>query len=638
MNRRRKDQADNNSDQSWDSRGDRVSGGSDEQFDRFDPVDPDRAPSRVPARPASELAKIASRLNHSPAPNNSPKNSPNRPPQSSAPNSDLNNPDLDTAKNPTVAAAEQGHPKAIAAITRHVLKGRGLTLSVRAIYTPRGLHLVLIAPTTPNRRICLKSIAQILKRFEIHRFVPAVWIQARLIGEERPQWSKKILLHRWSPESAEMPIGLDGSYPAGITPGQHPAEAPLAPGRRGLWLGLGLAGLSLLFVSTLLGVMRGDSGFNPVSVLRPISRFISRQANAAIAGMQPRLEEAVPTDWSRLIPQIEPPPLPAIVSVDTVLLAAVGDIVPGTNYPDDRLSPQPDQLFAATAESLRNADLTFGNFESVLTTASTPSKDISQGNTFVFRAPPGYAALFQAVGFDVLNVANNHSFDFGEVGLRDSYQFFNQVGIDLIGDPSTILVRSINGIDVAFLAFSPYAVHHSMNDLKRVREVIQEAGTMADLVVVSMHAGAEGTEAQRVTGKTEMFFGENRGNPREFAYAAIDAGADLILGHGPHILRGIELYKERLIVYSLGNFLSYRTLSHDGDLQYSMILKTELATNGELIEAQIIPITLASEGIPRIDEQGKAIKKVRSLTQQDFPNTPLQIAPDGQVLPVEAVP
>ena len=297
------------------------------------------------------------------------------------------------------------------------------------------------------------------------------------------------------------------------------------------------------------------------------------------------------------------------------------------------LPANPDNLFAPTADVLRAADLTFGNFESVLTSANTPTKDISQPGTFAFRAPPFFAKTFQIVGFDVLNVANNHAYDFGDRGLEDTYRAFNDVSVDVIGgDRSTILVRQVNDVSVAFLAFSPYEAHNSVNDLERARAIVREADDYADLVVVSMHIGAEGTDAQRVTGKTETFFGENRGNPRRFARAVVDVGADLVLGHGPHVLRAIEVYKGRAIAYSLGNFIGYGTLSHEGDTQYSTIFRAELARDGELLEARLVPLSLAGDGIPRIDPNGGAIDRVRSLTQADFPDTPLQILDSGQIV------
>jgi hypothetical protein len=567
----------------------------------------------------------------------------------------------------TIESAERGHPQAIAAVVKHVLTQKKLAdrVSVRALYkvlpsqsdrpadsasvpvsvptsapasaSPPALVIFIRTPTKPDQALCLKVIRHLLQRFTIHRFVPTVVVCGQIDGRKSPVWSKRIGLSQWSLETAIAPLIPENS-PAKPTIAPSPSLTRPSVSSRFHWRNLGILLAVLVAIGAVLRMLGGllSGGMVGVpnsvaSVLRPMTRFVSQRANATLAGMQPPLEKSLPTDWSRLLPVIEPPPLPANLTLETVTIAAVGDIVPGTNYPETRLPNRPEDLFVPTADALRSADLTFGNFESVLTDAQTPSKDVSQPTTFAFRAPPFFAEAFKLVGFDVLNVANNHSFDFGERGLSDTYRHFNEVGIDLVGDRTTILVRNVNNVNVAFLAFSPYAAHNSVNDLDRAREIVQEAGDYADLVVVSMHIGAEGSDAQRVTGETEMFFGENRGNPREFARAVIDAGADLVLGHGPHVLRAIEVYKGRAIVYSLGNFIGYGTLSNQGDTQYSVIFKGELAKDGELLDARLIPLSLAGDGIPRIDPKGDAIERVRSLTQADFPQTPIQIHDDGQI-------
>ena len=91
-------------------------------------------------------------------------------------------------------------------------------------------------------------------------------------------------------------------------------------------------------------------------------------------------------------------------------------------------------------------------------------------------------------------------------------------------------------------------------------------------MVVAIHAGAEGTAAQHLTGQDEIYGGENRGNPEAFARMAIDAGADLVIGSGPHVLRGMEMYRRRLIAYSLGNFAGYHNFGLDGALADSGVL------------------------------------------------------------------
>jgi poly-gamma-glutamate capsule biosynthesis protein CapA/YwtB (metallophosphatase superfamily) len=116
-----------------------------------------------------------------------------------------------------------------------------------------------------------------------------------------------------------------------------------------------------------------------------------------------------------------------------------------------------------------------------------------------------------------------------------------------------------------------------------------------------------------------------------FSRTMIDNGADLILGHGPHVPRALELYKGKLIAYSLGNFMGYQTLSTDAELAYSLVLEVELNNQGDFVSGKIIPVHLNSEGIPYPDQQGRSIRLIRQLTQSDFPNTPLTIDKHGQI-------
>ncbi|NJN62263.1 MAG: hypothetical protein HC795_12700 [Coleofasciculaceae cyanobacterium RL_1_1] len=406
----------------------------------------------------------------------------------------------------TIESAERGHPQAIAAVVKHVLTQKKLAdrVTVRVLYkvlpsssdrpsgqasdhsadapadSPPALVIFIRTPTKPDATLCLKVVRHLLQRLTIHRFVPTVVVCGQIDGRKSPVWSKRIGLSQWSSDTAIAPL----------LPENPPANQPIAPSSpaarpsvssRFHWRNLGILLAVLVAVGAVLRMLGGllSGGMVGVpngvaSVLRPMTRFVSQRANAALAGMQPPLEKSLPTDWSRLLPVIEPPPLPANLTLETVTIAAVGDIVPGTNYPETRLPNRPEDLFVPTADALRSADLTFGNFESVLTDAQTPSKDVSQPTTFAFRAPPFFAEAFKLVGFDVLNVANNHSFDFGERGLSDTYRHFNEVGIDLVGDRTTILVRNVNNVNVAFLAFSPYAAHNSVNDLDRAREIVQE--------------------------------------------------------------------------------------------------------------------------------------------------------------------
>lgn len=324
---------------------------------------------------------------------------------------------------------------------------------------------------------------------------------------------------------------------------------------------------------------------------------------------------------------IEPPP-PNV----TVRIKAVGDIVPGTNYPQNKLHPNKAVLFEAVQPSLQGADLLFGNFESTLTNYPHSPKPIG-GLVIAFRTPPDYAPLLKDAGFDIMSVANNHAYDFSRQGFVDTINNLEQVGIKALGEKGQIIYANINELWIAWIGFSYFNYHNSLNNLSAATALVEEASQNAHLVIVSVHGGAEGTGALHVRNQTEYFAGENRGNLVKFAQTMIDHGADLILGHGPHVPRALERYKGKLIAYSLGNFMGYRTLSTQAQLAYSLVLDVELNNQGDLLGGQIIPILLNRQGIPYPDSQGRTIQLMRQLTQSDFPNTPLQIDSTGKILP-----
>lgn len=315
-----------------------------------------------------------------------------------------------------------------------------------------------------------------------------------------------------------------------------------------------------------------------------------------------------------------------------VQLKAMGDIIPGTDFPNYRLPTDPNYLFNSVKMFMGEVDIVFGNFESTLTDYPYTAKDVGQGMTFAFRTPPNWTDVLKSAGFDVLSVANNHSFDFGDPGFDDTIANIQQSGMQAVGRKDQIVTVDANGYQVAFIGFSYWPDHNDMNDLATATALVQEAQAAADMVVISVHAGAEGTDVLRVRNQTEYFFSENRGNMVQFSHAMIDAGADLVLGHGPHVPRAIELYQDKLIAYSLGNFLGYRTLSTAGPLGLSMILQVEMNEAGDFLKGRVIPVALDRNGVPYIDDAFASVTLVRQLTQQDFPDTPLTIDQMGYIL------
>ena len=163
--------------------------------------------------------------------------------------------------------------------------------------------------------------------------------------------------------------------------------------------------------------------------------------------------------------------------------------------------------------------------------------------------------------------------------------------------------------------------------------LVKKADAWADLVVVTMHAGAEGSDHQHVDPGTEYFLGENRGNSVAFTHAMVRAGADLVVGSGPHVLRGMEWYRGRLIAYSLGNFVGYHTLNTSGVTGVTGILQVTLGRNASYVAGNLVPVTIAGDGIPRPDPSGAARGIVRTLSKEDFGKRAIQVSRTGVLRP-----
>jgi Bacterial capsule synthesis protein PGA_cap len=149
------------------------------------------------------------------------------------------------------------------------------------------------------------------------------------------------------------------------------------------------------------------------------------------------------------------------------------------------------------------------------------------------------------------------------------------------------------------------------------------------VVVVLIHAGAEGADRDHTPYGTEHYLGEDRGDPRAFAHAAIDAGASLVLGSGPHVIRGVERYRSHPIAYSLGNFVGYHTLGGGGLLSESGIFRVTLSDQGALLAARWISVDLY-DGLPHPERSNAAARLVAGLSRQDFPTRHFDIGPDGR--------
>jgi hypothetical protein len=322
---------------------------------------------------------------------------------------------------------------------------------------------------------------------------------------------------------------------------------------------------------------------------------------------------------------------------DTVTVIGVGDIMMGTNYPTASGLPAKDgaDLFNEVAAVLKNADVTMGNLEGVLLDEGGTAKTCRDPKVcYVFRSPVKYAENLAAAGFDLMSLANNHAGDFGDAGRRSSMKALDNVGIlhaGLTTTPYVILEK--NNVRYGFTAFAPNSGCLSLNDIAAAKAIVQKLDSLSDVVIVSFHGGAEGPQHQHVPRKNEIFYGENRGNVYAFAHGLIDSGADIIFGHGPHVTRAIEVYKNRFIAYSLGNFCTYSGINVNGVNGLAPIIKVYASPSGEFLKAHITSTNQTFRAPVKMDTQLQVLKRIQQLTREDFPESTLKISDDGLVLP-----
>lgn len=321
----------------------------------------------------------------------------------------------------------------------------------------------------------------------------------------------------------------------------------------------------------------------------------------------------------------------------TVTIACVGDMVLGVNYPDNApLLPVHDgaHLFDDVKPILQGADIAAGNLEGLLLDKGGTVRVVRDPKyAYFFRMPERYIKHFVDAGFDFLTVANNHLRDFGEEGIRSTLRILENSGIAYAGLKGRCEVDILerDGVRYGFCAFAPFIDMCDIDDFTLVDRLITKLRKEhhCDLVIVTHHGGAEGSTAYRVTRQSEFGGGCKRGNVYTFSHRCVDAGADLVFGHGPHVVRGMEVYKGKLIAYSLGNFCTPYKVNISGRMGYAPILLVELSTAGEFRGGRIISATQPQRTGPKLDKSGIVIREIRNLSHLDFPESKLRIAEDG---------
>lgn len=316
----------------------------------------------------------------------------------------------------------------------------------------------------------------------------------------------------------------------------------------------------------------------------------------------------------------------AAVPPGVVAIVATGDIVMGST---PNLPPDGGRSFFSAVQTDLAGDVVIGNLEGTLSRGGSSKCGENSTNCFAFRTPPSYARWLARAGFTVMSIANNHAFDYGEQGLEQTIAALEGVGLRYAGRPDQVTVQRVGEIRVAIVGFASYPWAASLTDIPAAKRLVRAADGLADVVVVTMHAGAEGRDRQHVRPGTEWFLGENRGDPMRFSRAVVDAGADLVVGSGPHVLRGMEWYKGRLIAYSLGNFAGYKVFSLGGPLSTSGILRVTLAGDGRFETGRLVATHMVGAGLPALDPAENAHGLVRSLSRTDFGRRGVKVSRDG---------
>lgn len=325
---------------------------------------------------------------------------------------------------------------------------------------------------------------------------------------------------------------------------------------------------------------------------------------------------------SFLVGQEAPKPL------RTITIAAVGDTMVGSVYPTRAAMPPEDgrRVFERVKQLWAEADIVMGNFEGTVSSDASAARALGS-HSYRFLIPAESLSIYKEAGFTFLTLANNHGMDAGLPAREATVAAMDGAGLAHAGSlaqPSAILV--INGLRVGIIGVAPHMNCFPL-DAEVVGQRVKELkeSDFCDLVVVTMHAGAEGAKALHVPRQKEIYLGADRGDVYAFAHAVIDAGADLVVGHGPHVPRAMEVYKNRLIAYSLGNFATHGSFNVKGVNGLGLVLEATLLEDGSL-EGLRIHSTRQDKGtegwslgIPvEPDPEEGARKLVESLSREDF--------------------
>jgi len=321
-------------------------------------------------------------------------------------------------------------------------------------------------------------------------------------------------------------------------------------------------------------------------------------------------------------------------SNEKISIIAVGDIMMGTNFPDKYKILPPDNgkdLFIHVENLLAKGDLVFGNLEQVLVDNGKCAKDINSPNMWAFKCPTIFAANLAKAHFNIMSISNNHAWDFGKEGIQSTMKALDSVNIQHSGPKGDIGKILIKNTRIGIIAFSTNDNGYNLLNTKDAQGFISNFSKEFDIFIVSFHGGTEGIKALHTRNQEEYLGKEPRGNVISFSHMAIDSGADLVIGHGPHVPRAMEFYKDKLIAYSLGNFCTYGIISIKNEKGIAPVLEVVLDKNGDFISGKIHSFKQIYPGYPVLDKNNRATTLIRSLSQTDFPENNIRIDDRGNI-------
>lgn len=321
-----------------------------------------------------------------------------------------------------------------------------------------------------------------------------------------------------------------------------------------------------------------------------------------------------------------------------ITFALTGDMMMGTDYPETPKGAylpvdSGRHLLDDCREITQRVDVAAGQLEGVLGHGGTPKICNNPSLCFTFRMPGYYKHRLAEAGFDYMNLANNHMADFGKGGLESSMKELESVGIAYGGvkkhAPYAIIER--DGLKIGLTGFSTSELCPSVLSIDELKSILAEMRPKCDIIVVSMHAGAEGSAYAHVPRKEEIFHSWPRGDVYKFAHTAIDNGADIVWGHGPHVLRGAEVYKDRLILYSLGNFCTPYRMGIVGPTGQAALAEVKVDRKGKFVDGKIHSYIQQRGKGPVSDPNNASAKQIKSLSEADFSESPLKISNSGEL-------